>query len=882
MKERIIYAPGVNESELLRNLAIHNVNCINVRICGTSKLAQTALVRSNIVLKEQMLDIREENAVVAVAVKDEEYFGEVSYADVQEIAMAIRRMRSLVVRPDESVTLKDILAKGQFEEKNTALYNVYEKYMRILEKRNALDRLGMVKKAIAEAKPWDAEWIILEEYPLNPVEMALVDKVSGGEYKQISICELYNLQNTNLHIESYKNCYGAPNEVETVLQDIYQSESKDSKVKKADECVVALTDIATYSQLFFDYALLHRIPVTFGCGIPIVNSNPAKLLSSYYHWMTDGFFSEESLKRLLNSVAFNSSKLYEQFPESEEKVNRIKLYSYAGEMRLTNNASINEERLHTYREVLVQNEQIATEGTAEYEKVQQAKKYVPLLEILSKELELPVEEFIAKYAYIRKDSSNCATELLMKLDQAAVVAIYEELSVIQKSGYAENVEGIIEAVLRKNICKQSSAGGALHITDIKSALSCVRENLYVIGLAATKFPGAPRENYLLLDDDLRCFGEGASSQLSFARVAKKKEDLFALLRMASNCGAKIYLSYAGLNVSELKKNNASSVLYEVYCEEKGEAATMEAFAETVVSVGYFAPAISANREVGKVYSIGDEIETPILKEIETKTVSMEADKEYSPSAIATFFECPHKYMFRYILGMQEPEEENVFEVLSPRDRGALAHSIMAATVNRDITVEEFIRISGEYFDRMITQKPPVIKDNIQQARTVFLDMMRVAYRMRPQGEVICREEDIHCRHESGILIHGIPDCVEKMTDGTYRIIDYKTGNTVHHIQNDIDSCMQVILYAYLMETEGYNVTVGEFRYFNVGEVITCRYDADMKNKLKSKLAHFKECVENGDFGKMSYREKPKNNFLPRPSVNPACEYCKYAAICDEK
>ena len=54
------------------------------------------------------------------------------YSDVQEVAAAIRRMRSLVTADDEAAVLKGNLSKGLFEEKNKALFNVYCNYMQLL------------------------------------------------------------------------------------------------------------------------------------------------------------------------------------------------------------------------------------------------------------------------------------------------------------------------------------------------------------------------------------------------------------------------------------------------------------------------------------------------------------------------------------------------------------------------------------------------------------------------------------------------------------------------------------------------------------------------------------------------------------------------------
>ena len=45
----------------------------------------------------------------------------------------------------------------------------------------------------------------------------LLDKLSGGVFKTISINSLFDVPDKPIKISGYKNCYGASNEVETIL-----------------------------------------------------------------------------------------------------------------------------------------------------------------------------------------------------------------------------------------------------------------------------------------------------------------------------------------------------------------------------------------------------------------------------------------------------------------------------------------------------------------------------------------------------------------------------------------------------------------------------------------------------------------------------------------
>lgn len=168
-----------------------------------------------------------------------------------------------------------------------------------------------------------------------------------------------------------------------------------------------------------------------------------------------------------------------------------------------------------------------------------------------------------------------------------------------------------------------------------------------------------------------------------------------------------------------------------------------------------------------------------------------------------------------------------------------------------------------------SNKPPLIAEKAGAAKEQFREMMETAYEMDPHRETLLKEEEIHCVHETGVRIHGYPDRVEKKEDGSCLIADFKSGNSIAHVKDDIDTCLQVVIYAYLMEQRGYKVSGGEFRYIRRGETVTCKYDPDMKQKLSEKLAFFRDSLISGDF---PVAEKADNG--PDP-----CRYCKYGKIC---
>jgi CRISPR/Cas system-associated exonuclease Cas4 (RecB family) len=542
------------------------------------------------------------------------------------------------------------------------------------------------------------------------------------------------------------------------------------------------------------------------------------------------------------------------FPETGEGFSWRVFHETLGSLKLTNDKKTNDEKIAALR------------NTTDEKK----KQVIPCLEIVAKELSLPVEEFIAKYSYIRTGTDRNRDALLMNLDIAASATIYGELSTIHKAGIEQDTEGLILSILGNNVCSQRREAGKLHVTGISGAVSAIRKNLYIAGLSASKYPGSPRENYLLLDSDLKLFGNGADSLTADGKILKKRESLLKLAGLATALGSDIHVSYAGLNVSELKRDNASSLLFELFRQEHGADATAKELEAATRKVAYFAPAVSVTRKVGDAYDKGLKISMGSDNSEVALNFGWNLDNEYSPTALDTFFGCPRRFLLGYILGIPEPEDDDPFEIISAAEAGSMAHSLMEELGNTTISGVEFRKMAESSFDKFISEKPPLIAGKVEAEKEQFLEMMETAYEMDPHREVVLEEEDVHCVHESGVRIHGFPDRVEKLDNGTYLIVDFKTGRSVKHVQDDIETCLQVLIYAYLMEKKGFKISGGEYRYIRLGETVTCKYDNEMKNALLERLNSFKEAMVNGEFPVPDPEEIKENN---------PCKYCKYGNIC---
>ena len=905
MKEITYLAPNANGSELLKSLALQGRNSFNLKIVSAVELSRLALMRCAIPISEDFLSSKEETALISEAVKEiikvsgnKCYIDNPTYSDIKEISRAIRTIRSLVScenstedkAPAADFNNEDVFIEARllsseviFREKNEFLLSVYRKYKEILAERNLIDSVSLIRKAIENCTSLNAEieFHTLKEYPLAPLEKTLIETLSLKKVKDIEsdLLSLFKVPQAPLHINSFKNCYGAPNEVEMILTDIY-------KHRKLDECTVAVTGDSIYAQLFLDYALLYDIPVSFGCGVPIINSNPAKLLEQYRQWVAGGIFSPQALKNMLLGSVFNRDKLEELYPNKPDKNICKNLEDILEGLRLTNSPSENIKRIADFIKALDEEKEILANDrqSKDYIHHQNKEQCIPYLKVLANELALPVEDFINRYAYIRKKTETCSQRLLMSLDMVSLKTVCQEISLLRKSGVDKNSDDLYTNTLGLKVSLGKSESGHLLITSIDGALSALKKNLYIAGLSASIYPGSPKENYLLLDNDLSQFGDGAQYLKADNIITKKKDKLLYLLKLASSLNTDISISFAGLNVSELKHDNGSSLVLKLLRDNYGENLSVKELEENITKIKYFEPAISVSRAIGQAYSEGRTIESEdstSKSNHNTKedkiNLNKALDKEYSPTALEIFFTCKKRFMFNKILNLPEVNDEKNFEVIAANEAGTLAHSLMEKLANTEMTEDEFLKLSEQYFDRFMLSHPALIPEHVNAEKEQFLEMMKTAYDMDGDNhrEVVLKEEDIHHTHSTGVKLHGYPDRVEKLEDGTYMVVDYKTARKVSHVKNDINSCLQIVIYAYLLSKKGYKVSKGEYRYIRLNEKVECSYNNEMESALDEKLKEFKEHLENADFPDIVTETQE----LGLSATEDNCKYCKFSLIC---
>jgi len=855
MRETIILATGANKSELLRMLARFGKNTMGLRVFSRVELAKYALMRSGITVTEEFLTSKEEPSVVFSFLNEIEYFKAASYADAESLSAALSVIRSLIPDDEERV-LHDRLAAGEFSDKNTAVIEVYDRYIRKITSDGRIDRIGLVRRALEKADRLSgADFMIISEFPLMPIDRALLEKLSGGGYTEISVTDLCGREKKELTVEGITEAYGGINEVESIIDRIFR------KGIPLDKCIIAAANASAYSQVLYDISCNYDIPVTYGCGVPILNSNPARLLKLIYEWNTSGYYGIDALRKILSSDAFDRSAFAETLglEDGLRRRDAEELGKMAGDIRLSFDEKENKKRLANLKSSLDKDAESARKNGNE-KAIKSAEYKLKVFEWTSRlanELESGCIRFLSKYAIIRAEGEGRVSDISGRIDQSAMSVITETMEAYMRYAPEGDINEIIPDILRKTVCSENSREGCLHITSISGALSCLREHLYICGL------GSPSENYLILDSDLLLLADQETAPTSENRVRQKTKTFFDLLEFASAAEVETNLTYSGYSLSELKEHNPSSALFSVY-EMIHPEADMEAFKNSLKHAPYFESCISPNRLIGDKYSSGAELSYRDISP-DKDDPAHALDRAWSPSALSNYLQCPRHFYLANVLGIPERESDDPFEILSAAVTGTLAHTMMEKLADEKYGRQEFLDMSSELFDDALSKRPPVHPSDAEALKKEFLKMMETSFDMDPHNSVVSAEEEYRFQHPSGIWIHGYPDRVERDDDGRYLIADFKTKRKKEHVQDDFGTCMQVIVYAWLCEQAGIDISSCEYRYLRKGMTVTCRYDDGMKDHLDGFLIELRESIENNDFPRIESAEN--------------CKYCKMADIC---
>jgi len=231
----------------------------------------------------------------------------------------------------------------------------------------------------------------------------------------------------------------------------------------------------------------------------------------------------------------------------------------------------------------------------------------------------------------------------------------------------------------------------------------------------------------------------------------------------------------------------------------------------------------------------------------------------SASDLSLYLTCPLKYKFARVFGIpQEPTINQRF--------GILFHNVLERFHKEPPDNEhEGLRLLNRLFEQGWrrtgfgnTDDELQFRDRAKEALRLYWENERLA-----EGEPVWLEKKFDFK-VGDHHVRGRVDRVDRLPDGDYELIDYKTGE--RKSEEDLDSDLQLALYRMAArEAWGIEASTGSYYYVLDGDKVAAPTKPDDAERVERTVLQVGEGILSQDFE-------------PRPSPK-VCSWCDYRLIC---
>lgn len=256
----------------------------------------------------------------------------------------------------------------------------------------------------------------------------------------------------------------------------------------------------------------------------------------------------------------------------------------------------------------------------------------------------------------------------------------------------------------------------------------------------------------------------------------------------------------------------------------------------------------------------------------------------SYSSIETYLQCPQKYKFQEIDKLRMPKSREAMF-------GTLVHSSLKFMFQRDPlfpTLEEVVAYFREHWPAREKFNEEAVHDPLKQPwgeeeeKTYFEEGVRMLKKfyennapwnfsivdLESRFEVVLEDMETGTSH----VLAGVIDRIDKLSDGRYEIIDYKTSKRMPS-QESLNNNLQLSLYSLGLQKRWPHLQEDDIRlslyFLKHGEKLSTKPVSDTTAKTKTHVLKSIREIEK--------RLNEEKEFEPMPG--PLCNWCSFRPLC---
>ena len=793
----------------------------------------------------------------------------------------------------------------------------YVDYSDVIE--HALIALENRKSGFAGSYALEAcEFNYLESLLLHKLGMQIGHESMGTT--TLTDKEAHDLRHENI---DFFDAYGEYNEVKEVMRRIIQEKIP------FDNVLIVSTTNEPYTQLFYQLMQQYtyknealdgnrELPITFGTGLPLLMSSPARLLMLLLDWI-DSSYGCHALVNIFSSGVFDVGVDQRDsdgvMPKDENRFRRLSV------VNVIKNSGITWQK-RSYLPAL--NNHLARLKSKKTDNIKAVKATEWLIKFISESFDLIPEE--DKTGTVDVESLLAALKTIVEKykriftafdSQGLKVAIYELSTTIKgrRVRLTEAIEIIKEHMRDIRIKCESPAPGKIHFTTYRQAAWIERENVFLVGLGADKFPGMALEDSLILDH------ERMPPMITSTQRTKKSIDIMD--SFIAGIKGNLTCSYSSFDTVENRECYPATLFHRLRKDSNDAKVYHAGFvvsnSEHFIDENDFW--LSKGVRYGAILNGIEQVDP----EEETEKELLEfaahiAEQTLSASSLTTFLSCKHKFFLQNVLRLQEIKRQEIDSLgwLSSLEKGSAFHTIFENFLNRVIEnpgildneekaikcireiaemeiarCEEELPTASNYHTEL--QKAEVIEDVVKFAAN---EVDRASERSVVYAELkFGMDEPMSIELGDGkkLMVSGKIDRVDITKDGNVEITDFKSGSKwgFYNLQSPEDagiteSNAQLAFY-YLAIRELArtsndpklarlkNIIGMSYQFITAKgdyDVVSLQVTDDSEQCYKTAFIELLEEIEKGYFpaekGTVRLSGKDKN---------PSCTYCGYNTVC---